>query len=64
MHPERASFLDRKLTALCARYVSVVRKLTETTNAPEQSRTPPIGISLTETPAPHYPRRVGKTSNE
>jgi len=64
MHSERASFLDRKLMTLCAQYISVVRKLTETMNAPKQSRMPPIGISLTETLAPHYPRRVGKTSNE
>jgi len=49
MHPEKASFLARKLTALCARYISTVRKLKETANAHEQTRTPPIGISL-ETP--------------
>jgi len=39
------------------------RKLTETTNALEQSRTPPINISLAETPAQHYPRCGGKTSD-
>jgi len=63
MHPERASFLNQKLTVLCARYIAIIRKLTETTNAPEQSRTPPIGISFGEAPASHYPRRVGKTSD-
>jgi len=49
MNPERASFLARKLTALCARYISAVQKLTETVNVHEQTRTPPIDISLGET---------------
>jgi len=44
--------------------ISIVRKLAETTNAPEKSWTSPIGISLAETPAPQYPHRVGKTNNE
>jgi len=48
MHPERV-FLARELTALCAQYISVVRKLKETANAHKQTRTPPIGISLAET---------------
>jgi len=49
MHPEKASFLARKLTALCVRYISAVQKFTETANAHEQTRMPPIDISLVET---------------
>jgi len=37
MHPERASFLAKKLTVLWVRYISAVRKLTETVNAHEQT---------------------------
>jgi len=35
----------------------------ETANAFEQLRTPPIGISLTETPVLHYPRRMRETND-
>jgi len=48
MHPERASFL--------ARYISVIQKLTETTNAADQHL-------ARRNPAPHYPHRVGKTND-
>jgi len=45
------------------RPISVVQKFKETANAHEQTRKPSIDISLTETPTPHYPRRVGKTND-
>jgi len=44
-------------------YIFAAQKFSEPTNTLKQSRTLPIGISLAENPAPHYPRRVGKTSD-
>jgi len=44
-------------------YIFAIQEFNETTNTPEQSRTPPIDISLADTPDPRYPRRLEKTNN-
>jgi len=70
MHPEKASFLAGHLLGEHPAFGTLRRNAfdiyfcrSKLRNAPEQSRIPPIGTSLAETPASRYPHRVGTTSD-
>jgi len=65
MHPERALFLAGKLTAQCARYIYLCRSEVQGNRERARTNTNAADRHLDyQNPAPHYPRRVGKTNNE
>jgi len=61
--PWKNIVLTSKTNSMRPIYRGLLRKLTETANAHDWIRTPPIGIPLDKTPLRNYSRRVGKTND-